>query len=157
MITRRKSRELALQMLYQWDIGKTMPEEVDETFWTMREEDQGQYPFAQQLFKAATADSARIDQLITRHSEHWRLERMPAVDRNVLRLAIAEFLTEPETPKVVVINEALEIVRRFSGPESVHFVNGILDHIKKTLEKESTDATEKKPPGVKRTKKTPSR
>ncbi|MBZ5536034.1 MAG: transcription antitermination factor NusB [Acidobacteriia bacterium] len=134
MITRRKSRELGLQMLFQWDIAKVSPEEVDETFWPMREEDPEEYPFARRLFTAATTEIKRIDQLIVKHSEHWRLERMPAVDRNVLRLAIAEFLTEADTPKVVVINEALEIARRFSGPESVQFINGILDQVKKTLE-----------------------
>jgi len=134
MITRRKSRELGLQMLFQWDIAKVSPEEVELTFWPMREEDPQENPFACKLFRAATSEISRIDQLIIKHSEHWRLERMPAVDRNVLRLAIAEFLTEPDTPKVVVINEALEIARRFSGPESVQFINGILDQIKKTLE-----------------------
>jgi N utilization substance protein B len=134
MITRRKSRELALQMLYQWDIAKAPPEEVQETFWSMRDEDAAEYPFAQKLFLAASSEVARIDKLIIEHSEHWRLERMPAVDRNVLRLAIAEFLSEPETPKVVVINEALEVARRFSGPESVQFINGILDQVRKTLE-----------------------
>ncbi|MGB7622686.1 MAG: transcription antitermination factor NusB [Terriglobia bacterium] len=134
MITRRKSRELGLQMLFQWDIAKADPEEVDETFWPLREEDPEEYPFARKLFNAAAAEIKRIDRLIVKHSEHWRLERMPAVDRNVLRLAIAEFLTEPDTPKVVVINEALEIARRFSGPESVQFINGILDQVRKTLE-----------------------
>ncbi|MFI5173917.1 MAG: transcription antitermination factor NusB [Terriglobia bacterium] len=134
MITRRKSRELGLQMLFQWDIAKADPAEVDETFWPLREEDPEEYPFARKLFNAAAAEIKRIDRLIVKHSEHWRLERMPAVDRNVLRLAIAEFLTEPDTPKVVVINEALEIARRFSGPESVQFINGILDQVRKTLE-----------------------
>jgi transcription antitermination protein NusB len=146
MITRRKSRELGLQMLFQWDIAKTNPQEVDETFWPLREEDPGEYPFARKLFMATTTQIKRIDQLIIKHSEHWRIERMPAVDRNVLRLAIAEFLTEPDTPKVVVINEALEIARRFSGPESVQFINGILDQVKKTLEgNEAKSSPETKP------------
>lgn len=144
MISRRKSRELALQMLFQWDIAKTTPEEVEETFWSIREENPDEYPFARQLFRAAAAEAARIDPLIVRHSEHWRLERMPVVDRNVLRLAIAEFLTDPETPKVVVINEALEIARRFSGPEAVQFVNGILDHIKIEMEQEKSEAVSRK-------------
>ncbi len=143
MITRRKSRELALQMLFQWDVSRTKPEEVDETFWTMRGEDPTANPFARKLFLAATSGSAQIDQIISQHSEHWRLERMPVVDRNVLRLAIAEFLTEPETPKVVVINEALEIARLFSGPESVQFVNGILDHVRKSLDPPTSEQATK--------------
>lgn len=145
MITRRKSRELALQMLFQWDIAKATPEEVQETFWSMRDEDPAEYPFAQKLFLSATAQADRIDQIIIKHSEHWRLERMPVVDRNILRLALAEFLTEPETPKVVVINEALEVARRFSGPEAVQFVNGILDHVKNEIERTaSTSQGQKK-------------
>lgn len=134
MSTRRKARELALQMLYQWDISKATPAEVDLTFWPMKEETPEEFPMARRLFTSATQETRRIDQIITRHSEHWRIERMPIVDRNVLRLAIAEFLTEPDTPKVVVINEALEIARRFSGPESVQFINGILDQVKSELE-----------------------
>ena len=134
MITRRKSRELALQMLFQWDMAKAAPEEVDQTFWVVRDENSDEHPFARQLFLAATAHLTQIDELITRHSEHWRMERMPVVDRNVLRMAIAEFLTEPDTPKVVAINEALEVARRFSEPESVQFINGILDQVKKELE-----------------------
>ncbi len=137
MMTRRKSRELALQMLFQWDITKVAPQEVEETFWVVREEKAEEYPFARKLFAAATSQAKAIDEIIMRHSEHWRLERMPIVDRNVLRLAIAEFLAEPETPRVVVINEALEIARRFSDPESVQFVNGILDHVKDNIKSDS--------------------
>jgi N utilization substance protein B len=144
MITRRKSRELALQMLFQWDVARTSPGDVEETFWEISEENADEFPFARRLFAAATSDSDRIDQLIVQHSEHWRLERMPVVDRNVLRLAIAEFLTETDTPKVVVINEALEIARRFSGSDSVQFINGILDGVKDELEGTTPKPREKK-------------
>ncbi|MDD5541671.1 MAG: transcription antitermination factor NusB [Acidobacteriia bacterium] len=138
MVTRRKSRELALQMLFQWDTAGTLPEEIDQSFWDLCEEKAENHPFARRLFIAATSDIKHIDQMITQHSEHWRLERMPRVDRNILRLAIAEFLTESETPKVVIINEALEIARRFSGSEAVLFVNGILDRVREELEGTAT-------------------
>jgi len=83
--------------------------------------------FADDLFRVATDRNAEIDGLIERHAEHWRMERMAAVDRNLLRSAVAELLAYRETPRAVVINEALEIARKFSSPESVHFVNGVLD------------------------------
>jgi len=82
----------------------------------------------------ATDRGSEIDTLIEKHAEHWRMERMAAVDRNLLRAAVAELLAYPETPKAVVINEALEIARKFSSPESVHFVNGVLDSVGKELQ-----------------------
>jgi N utilization substance protein B len=135
MGTRRKSRELALQMLFQSDMGKQDAEQVRRTFWaehgTASAEVRG---FADDLFRVATDRNAEIDGLIEKHAEHWRMERMAAVDRNLLRAAVAEFLAYPETPRAVVINEALEIARKFSSPESVHFVNGVLDSVGKELE-----------------------
>ncbi|MBV8207297.1 MAG: transcription antitermination factor NusB [Acidobacteria bacterium] len=132
--TRRKSRELALQMLFQTDMGRQTPEEVRETFWRHREpvepETQG---FADDLFSAAAARASEIDSLIQARAQHWRLERMPAVDRNILRVGVAELLAYPETPRPVVINEALEITRKYSVPESVQFINGVLDAIARDL------------------------
>jgi len=87
------------------------------------------------LFRVATDRGKEIDKLIERHAEHWRMERMAAVDRNLLRAGVAEFLGYPETPRAVVINEALEIARKFSSLESVQFVNGVLDSVAKDLEK----------------------
>ncbi|HEY3974508.1 MAG TPA: transcription antitermination factor NusB [Candidatus Sulfotelmatobacter sp.] len=135
MGTRRKSRELALQMLFQSDMGKQDADQVRGTFWrehgTASAEVRG---FADDLFRVAVERSAEIDGLIEKHAEHWRMERMAAVDRNLLRTAVAELLAYPETPRAVVINEALEIARKFSSPESVHFVNGVLDSVGKELE-----------------------
>lgn len=126
---RRKSRELALQMLFQSDMGKQSSAEVEKTFWSNRENvDRDSRGFAEDLFRAAGDHAADIDALIQKHAEHWRLERMAAVDRNLLRVAVAEFLTF-KTPRAVLINEALEIARKFSGPESVQFINGVLDSI----------------------------
>jgi N utilization substance protein B len=126
---RRKSRELALQMLFQAEMGKQSAEHVQKTFWSHREDVDGESRgFAEDLFRAARDHAAEIDGLIQKHAEHWRLERMAAVDRNLLRAAVAEALVF-KTPAPVVINEALEIARKFSGPESVHFINGVLDSI----------------------------
>ena len=86
------------------------------------------------MFRVATDRTAEIDELIESKAEHWRMERMAAVDRNILRASVAEFLAFPDTPRAVVINEALEIARRFSTPESVQFINGVLDSVGRQLE-----------------------
>src|SRR5512146_1800781 len=109
MGTRRKSRELTLQMLFQSDMGKQSSEHVRNSFWAERKDtDPEVREFADELFRIAQERSDEIDRSIEAHAENWRMERMAAVDRNVLREAVAEFLAHPETPKAVVINEALE-------------------------------------------------
>ena len=134
MGTRRKSRELCLQMLFQWDMGKQSPEQVRKTFWAERDEvDEETRGFADDLFRVAVDRQQQIDELIQKHAQNWRMDRMAAVDRNVLRAGVAEFLGHPETPRPVVINEALEIARKFSAPESVQFINGVLDSVGKEL------------------------
>jgi len=136
MGTRRKSRELALQMLFQADMGRQTPEEVHRTFWAgQNSANQDVRGFTEDLFRVASDRHSEIDELIERHAEHWRMDRMAAVDRNLLRTAVAELLGFPATPRAVVINEALEIARRFSSPESVQFINGVLDSIARELEK----------------------
>lgn len=130
---RRKSRELAMQMLFQADVGRQNPDEVRSTFWQARETvDNATRGFAEDLFKVATTREAEIDALIEQHSKNWRLSRMPAVDRNLLRMAAAELLGFPGNPAPIVIDEALEIARRYSAPESVDFLNGVLDAIAKS-------------------------
>ncbi len=137
--TRRKSRELALQMLFQLDMGKQTMEQVRKTFWSERKDlDEKVRGFADDLFRVAAERESEIDQLIERNAEHWRMERMAAVDRNVLRAGVAEFLGFPDTPPAVVINEALEIARRFSTPESVTFINGVLDSVARELSEAKT-------------------
>ena len=91
--------------------------------------------FAEDLFRVATDRRAEIDGVIESHAEHWRMERMATVDRNLLRAAVAELMGFPSTPRAVVINEALEIARKFSSPESVQFINGVLDSVGRDLEK----------------------
>lgn len=185
MGSRRKARECALQMLYQWDLGKDSPETIEQTFWSSSAEPPKKSPakgrkkrpganpksktksetdsspkkeakleapiktktdpkkappgnqaeslrsFANHLFAGTVEAVEEIDLLIRHHAQHWRLERMAVVDRNILRLGIYEIRHHQETPPVVVINEALEIARKFSAEKSVQFINGLLDHIHK--------------------------
>lgn len=132
--TRRKSRELAMQMLFQADMGKQTPDQVKATFWKAADKVEPEVQgFAEDLFRAAVVHQERIDELIAANSRHWRLERMPAVDRNLLRMATAEMIAFKGTPFPVVINEALEIGRRYSAPESINFLNGVLDAIARGL------------------------
>ena len=131
---RRKSRELAMQMLFQADIGRQSPDEVQATFWKAADPvELDVRAFAEDLFRAAIARQKEIDALIAGHSANWRLDRMPAVDRNLLRMAVAELVGFKFTPFPVVINEALEIGRRYSAPESINFLNGVLDSIARSL------------------------
>lgn len=135
MGTRRKSRELTLQMLFQADMGRQTPEQVRQTFWRERTDVGADVQgFAEDLFRVATDRATEIDGLIEGHAQHWRMERMAAVDRNLMRAAVAELLGFPATPRAVVINEALEIARKFSSAESVQFINGVLDSVGKQLE-----------------------
>src|SRR5271157_3462382 len=145
--TRRKSRELALQMLFQLEMGKQNPDEVRRTFWSERKDlDEKVRGFADDLFRTASERAEEVDQLIERNAEHWRMDRMAAVDRNLLRTGVAELLGFPDTPAPVVINEALEIARRFSTPESVQFINGVLDSVARELgEAHPKAATQRKP------------
>ncbi|QEE29407.1 transcription antitermination factor NusB [Terriglobus albidus] len=137
--TRRKGREMAMQMLYQSDLGKQTPEQVRKVFWSSREEkevDEEARGFAEDLFRVATERQDEIDKLIEGHSARWKLERMAVVDRNLLRMATGELLAFRATPAPIIINEALEIGRKYSAPESINFLNGVLDAIaKEVLEK----------------------
>jgi N utilization substance protein B len=138
MASRHESRERALQMLFLWDQTREPTDKVIAGYWEglMSEEVSPRRAavdeFANQLLRGAVSRVAEADPLITAHAEHWRLERMSAVDRNILRLGVFELL-EGQTPAPVVIDEALEIGRRFSGEESVQFINGVLDAVRKAL------------------------
>src|SRR5437868_4446820 len=133
---RRKAREYALQMLFQWDITHDNIEQVTKTFFQNQDEETpAVVDFARELVTGTVEHIEDIDRLIQRHADNWRLDRMAIVDRNVLRMATQEFLYDKTTPATVVINEAIEIARRFSTQESPQFINGILDSIKKELER----------------------
>jgi len=124
-----------MQMLYQSDIGRQTPDQVRANFWLAADEVEEEVRgFAEDLFRVAVAHQAQIDELLEANSKHWRVERMPAVDRNLLRMAVGEMLGFKGTPIPIVINEALEIARRYSAPESINFLNGILDAIARSLQ-----------------------
>ncbi len=129
-----------MQMLYQWELGGNTPEQVGATFFLERKADREVESFARELFRGAVNNIEQLDRLVREHAANWRLERMAAVDRSILRMAVYELLHCPETPPHAVINEALEIARRFSGEGSVEFVNGILDTILKTLPARETES-----------------
>jgi len=132
---RRIARECALQMMYELDVGKHSKDEILRTYWLMNDHPQKVRAFAEQLFTGTVLRLKEIDKVIQRHTKNWRLIRMAVVDRNVLRLAVFEFLSGGTTPETVIINEALEVARKFSTLESAQFVNGILDSIKIELMK----------------------
>ena len=128
-------------MLYQWEIGKQPIFEVMSTYWApglLSDQPIGDElrEFATALTDGVAATLEQIDPLIAEAAEHWRSERMAVMDRIILRLAVYEFLHQPETPARVVINEALELARTFSTDEAVRFINGILDGIRRTLQRE---------------------
>jgi N utilization substance protein B len=132
-----------MQMLYQSDMGKQTAVEVRRLFWDGRTDEQGKQTvdmatqaFAEDLFRVAMERSDEIDELIETHAQNWRLHRMAAVDRNLLRAAVAEMIGFKGTPHPIIINEALEIGRRYAAPESITFLNGVLDAIsRKVMEK----------------------
>jgi N utilization substance protein B len=145
MGARRKARECALQMLFQYDMARPSVPELLETYWReLAEATDDVRNFATDLAVGTISHLEAIDERIRQRTEHWRITRMAVVDRNLLRLAVYEFLYQPETPKTVAINEALEIARRFSSHEATQFINGILDAIKRDLE----GGVDSEPPAV---------
>ena len=133
-----QAREAAIQMLYQWEVGRLSVPDVADSFWRI-----GDTPAvlpervrerASALVRGTVERVGEIDPIIEAQSANWRLDRMPVVDRLVLRLAIFEMLHEPSTPSAVVIDEALELARRFSAEEAVAFINGVLDGVKRRIE-----------------------
>ena len=139
MGSRRKARECALQMLFAADVGSVeRADALVRDYWEQLGEpdvDEGAREFATRLAAGALSHLEELDERIRSRAEHWRISRMAVVDRNILRMAVYEFLHEP-TPRTVAINEALEIARRFSTYEATQFINGILDAIKRDLDRE---------------------
>jgi N utilization substance protein B len=138
--SRHRAREAAVQMLYQWEVGKASMFDVGQTFWSGPAATE---PFGDELREFATTLATGvagtvgdIDPMIVEAAQNWRIERMNVLDRLILRMAIYEFLHEPGTPAKVIINEALELARTFSTDDSVRFINGVLDAVKRTLGRE---------------------
>jgi len=137
---RHRGREAAVQMLYQWEVGRLALADVRQVWAEVTDENEplpaDLAAFAHALAEGVAAHVAELDPLISEAAAHWRIERMNVVDRLVMRLAVYEFLYEQDTPATVIINEALELARTYSGEEAVGFVNGVLDSVKKELRPE---------------------
>jgi N utilization substance protein B len=133
---RRDGRQAALQMLYQWEVGRTPIEQVIPAFLSLRATslDPDAQAFATDLASGTIERLPEIDPLIAAGAEHWRLSRMAIMDRLIMRMAVYEFLYRTDTPAKVAINEALELAKTFSTDDAVKFINGILDGIRKKLE-----------------------
>ncbi|MEA2336476.1 MAG: transcription antitermination protein NusB [Thermoanaerobaculia bacterium] len=131
MGARRKARELAVQMLYQYDLSGNAPDMIIETFEDLQKSKPNTREFATKIFRGTVDHIADIDGMIQAQAENWRLSRMAVVDRNIIRLSVYEFLHETGTPKLVVIDEAIEIAKRYGNDKSSQFINGILDGILK--------------------------
>ena len=139
--SRHQGREAAVQMLYQWEIGKVSIPEVVHTYFAPGLTDAGTLgddlrQFAVALTNGVAAHVEQLDPVIADAARNWRLERMAVMDRIIMRLAVYEFLHQPGTPARVIINEALELARTFSSDDAVRFINGILDGIRRTLGRE---------------------
>jgi N utilization substance protein B len=151
--SRHRARQAALQMLYQWEVGRVSAHEAVRSYWPGRDTspspederadaspdvmvDENNRIWANALVAGTIARVADTDELIASHTKNWRIERMAVIDRLVMRMAIYEMMTEPATPAKVIINEALELARTFSGEEPVPLINGVLDAVRKTLNRE---------------------
>jgi N utilization substance protein B len=132
MSLRRKSREYALQMLFQWEMGKQEYSKIESGFWANARAQKSTREFANQLFENAAAHAAELDEVISAHAKNWRIERISAIDRAILRLSISELRTV-STPAKVVVNEAVELAKKFSSEEASSFINGILDAAMKAM------------------------
>lgn len=140
MGARHRARERALQCLYQWESSASPIDRVLRRFWESQPESEEVKRFAEHLVRGTIAAVGELDPLIARQAANWRLERMGMIDRNVLRLGAYELLHEPGTPAAVVIDEAIELAKRFSGDEAGQFVNGILDGLRKARAAGALDA-----------------
>jgi len=127
MGSRRRARELALQMLYQHELSGEPPEVIQSDFEEWKSAPETARRFADELLRGTLEHLGEIDGLLARQTAHWKLDRLAAVDRNILRIAMFELLYHEETPPAVVIDEAIEIAKRFGAEESSRFVNGVLD------------------------------
>ena len=130
MGSRRKAREIALQMIYSIDVSKSDIKDSLNLYWENNPEEHEVVEFANMLSTGTKDNLAKIDELITQYTKNWNLKRMASVDRNILRVAIFELVFYKDTPVNVVINEAVELAKKFSTSESGGFVNGILDKVK---------------------------
>ena len=134
---RTRARECAFQMLYQWDITREPMERVAALYWKVRTTTDETRARAEALAKGAQGELPRLDAAIAEAATNWRFDRIAAVDRNILRIAVYELMMEPQTPASVVMDEAIEMAKRFSEEEAPSFVNGVLDAVSRTVRGET--------------------
>jgi N utilization substance protein B len=128
MPQRHKSRQYALQMLFQWEIGRQEPRRIEEGFWRIARAEKSTRDFANDLFEGVVKNAPELDTVVSAHTENWRLERIALIDRAILRLGVHE-LRSGKTPRKVVVDEAVELAKTFSSEEAAGFVNGVLDSV----------------------------
>ena len=133
MSLRTKAREFAMQMLFQWDMSQQDPLRLEAKFWKSAKAAEKTRAFANELFEGAAKAVGALDETIAKHCENWRFERLAAIDRAILRVTIHE-MSAAETPPKVILNEAVELAKKFSSEESGAFVNGVLDAVHKSLQ-----------------------
>jgi N utilization substance protein B len=131
MGSRRKARELSLQMLFQYDIAGNAPDMIISTFEDLQKSKPNTREFAEKIFRGTLDHITEIDEMIQKQAENWRLSRMAVVDRNIIRMSVYELMHENDTPKLVIIDEAIEIAKKFGTQKSSQFINGVLDGILK--------------------------
>jgi len=131
---RRRAREYALQMLFQIDLSGGPPDSVFPDFWGSQDAPEDVRAFAERLVRGACSHQESLDAAIADAAQRWRIERMATVDRNVLRLATFELMFEDDTPSAVILDEAIEIVKKYGSEDSGRYINGILDGIRKKVE-----------------------
>jgi len=136
---RRRAREYALQILFQIDItNDEFTEEMFNEFWEGNEEDKEVRDFTRDIVLNTLGNLNKIDELIQKSTDHWTLQRMAVIDRNILRAATSELLFRPDIPPTVVINEAIEVAKKYSTEDSASFINGVLDRIAREVKKGSS-------------------
>jgi N utilization substance protein B len=144
---RTKARECALQLLYQWDLTREPMDRVTGLYWQVRTTTDETRRMAERLARGAQSELARIDEAIAQAARNWRMDRIAAVDKNIMRIATYELMREPETPPAVVIDEAIEMAKRFGEGDSPAFVNGVLDAVNRAVRRAEPAPT---PPGKRR-------
>ncbi|MEO7190652.1 MAG: transcription antitermination factor NusB [Vicinamibacterales bacterium] len=136
---RHEARQAALQILYFWEVGRAEPQAAIDAFFETHDPEAGETvrSFASEIVHGTVADVTELDEILEQHSRHWRIARLAVIDRLILRMGIWELRHQPDVPAAVVLNEAVELARRFSTEDAVRFVNGVLDAVRRTLAERS--------------------
>ena len=140
MPQRRKPRQYALQMLFQWEIGKQDPGRIEDGFWRIARAEKSTRAFADELFESVVKNAPELDALVAQHIDNWRMDRLAVIDRAILRLGVHE-LRAGTVPRKVVVDEAVELAKAFSSEDAAGFVNGVLDSVLHALPEKTKHAS----------------